>query len=314
MISREFRSMGCQMAVHLDTDEDRARILGAVPGWFEEWEQSLSRFRGDSELSLVNRNPGMWQHVSDNFWQVFELALEIYSFSDGLVTPAVLPALEHAGYEVSFEPGGTFSGKSTHPAALEVPDFLDIQFSPTRQEIRLPEGMRLDFGGIAKGWSAHQAMLRLAAYGPVLVNAGGDISVSGPRINGTPWKVGIIDPLQPERDIVHVSLASGGLATSGKDYRAWRQNGILRHHIIDPRTGSPAMTEILTSSVIAATIMEAEAAAKVLFIHGLDDGDTWLAEHPNLAALQVTDDGCLRATKTMQRNFWRENDSANRSN
>lgn len=314
MITREFRAMGSRMAVQLDADEANAHVLDAVPGWFEEWEQSLSRFRADSELNLVNQNPGTWQPVSDIFWQVFQLSSEMFRFSKGLVTPAVLPALENAGYEFSFVPGGSFFGYSNNPATFDVPDYSDVEYRSSRHEIRLPEGMRLDFGGIAKGWSAHQAMLRLAKYGPVLVNAGGDISISGPRLGGLPWKVGIIDPLQPERDIVHLSLTAGGLATSGKDYRAWRQNGVLRHHIIDPRTGAPAETEILTSSVIADTVMEAEAAAKVLFIHGLEDDDAWLSEHPNLSALQVMDDGSLRATKTMQTHFWRENGPTIQSN
>lgn len=314
MITRLFRAMGCNMSIQLDADEADAHLLDAVPGWFEEWEQSLSRFRDDSELSQVNRNPGEWQHVSDVFWQVFQLSHDMYIFSGGLVTPAVLPSLENAGYQFSFEPGKPFSGSSVHLSSSGVPDMGDIEYRADRQEIKLPEGMRLDFGGIAKGWSAHQTMLKLKEFGPVLVNAGGDISISSPRLNGQPWKVGIIDPLEPERDIVHLSLTAGGLATSGKDYRAWRQNGIFRHHIIDPRSGEPAMTDILTSSVFAATVMEAEAAAKVLFIRGVEDEESWLVQHPNMAALQVTDDGCLRATPTMQHLFWRENDSAIRFN
>lgn len=314
MITREFQAMGCKMSVQLDVDEGDIHLLEVVPQWFEDWEQSLSRFRDDSELSRVNHNPGVWQHVSDVFWQAFQLSLDMYNFSGGLVTPTILPVLENAGYELTFVPGGFISGKSVQPSLLDIPDIRDIEYSSDRQEIKLPDGMRLDFGGIAKGWSAHQAMRRLEKYGPVLVNAGGDISISGPRLSGHPWQVGIIDPLEPERDIVHLSLTSGGLATSGKDYRAWRQNGILRHHIIDPRTGEPAFTDILTCSVFAATVMEAEAAAKVLFILGIDNEEPWLAQHPNLAALQVMDDGCLRATPTIKQYFSRENDTTIRFN
>jgi FAD:protein FMN transferase len=314
VITREFRAMGCQMSVQLDAGESDAHLLDAVPGWFEEWEQALSRFRADSELSQLNQNPGKWQRFSEIFGQVFELAHDMYEFSDGLVTPAVLPALVNAGYDFSFEPGRAFSGRSPQTAVQDVPDFRDIEYRPARQEIRLPVGMRLDFGGIAKGWAAHQTMRRLSTYGPVLVNAGGDISINGPRTNSLPWKVGIIDPLQPERDIVHLALSGGGLATSGKDYRAWSQNGILRHHIIDPRTGYPAETDILTSSVAGATVMEAEAAAKVLFILGIEEDNAWLTKHPTLAALQVLDDGSLRATTAMQKKFRRGNDPTNRSN
>jgi thiamine biosynthesis lipoprotein len=245
---------------------------------------------------------------------VLQLSLEMDEYSHGLVTPVVLDALEAAGYEVSFNPGQVFLNSLTPPRHIPTFELSDIEFRVSSREVKMPTGMRLDFGGVAKGWAAHQAMQRLSTYGPVLVNAGGDISISSPRQNGVPWKVGIIDPLQPEVDIVHLSITAGGLATSGKDYRTWRQDGVLRHHIIDPRTGEPAVTDILTSSVYAATIMEAEAAAKILFISGSEEENPWLLEHSRIAVLQVMDDGSLRATQPMQKLFWRENDTTIRSN
>ena len=112
----QFRAMGCQMSALLDSSSSKGEeLLLRVPEWFEEWEQSLSRFRSNSELSLVNQQSGTFQTVSDTFWDVLELAISIEKNSHGLVTPLVLPALEMAGYTVSFE---QISEKTNLPSQL----------------------------------------------------------------------------------------------------------------------------------------------------------------------------------------------------
>jgi thiamine biosynthesis lipoprotein len=314
MQKKEFRAMGCQITAWVDSDSiDAVRALGQVPDWFETWEQSLSRFRDDSELCRVNRLPDELQSVSETFWQVMQTAREMEEISEGLVTPVILDALETAGYTQDFAMEMVASSPSLVPGNLQKPNLFDIEFFPDNRLIRLPAGLRMDFGGVAKGWAAHQTMLRLSEYGPAMVNAGGDISISGPKSDGNPWQVGIIDPLQPEMDLVRLSLRSGGLATSGKDYRKWVQNGVLRHHIIDPRTGEPAMTDVLTASVAAPNVMEAEMAAKMIFILGTEDGGEWLQEHSQYASLLVMDAGELFASEKMKKLMWRNNGSTNQS-
>jgi FAD:protein FMN transferase len=314
MLKKEFRAMGCRISVMLDSDDSGANsALDEVPNWFETWEGSLSRFRMDSELSRVNQNPDVWQEVSQTFWQVLQTSIEMEQYSSNLITPAILPALERAGYGMSFASEAMISYP---PVIDEDPILFDLSSLETRpdtHEIRMPYGMRLDFGGTAKGWAAQQTMQRLSAYGPVMVNAGGDISISAPHTDGSPWQIGIIDPLQPEMDLVRLSVPCGGVATSGKDYRKWIQDGVLQHHIIDPRTGKPASTDILTASVYASNVLEAEAAAKVLFILGSEDGSQWLMDHPQIAGLLVMDDGTVRASQAMQSVIWRNHGTRNRT-
>src|SRR5947207_960479 len=104
MLIREFRAMGCQMLALLQTDAPLvADPLAQVPEWFEGWEQQLSRFRADSELSLLNNSPARREEVSPELWEVLQIALAMAEATEGLVTPAVLNALEAAGYDRSFE-------------------------------------------------------------------------------------------------------------------------------------------------------------------------------------------------------------------
>jgi thiamine biosynthesis lipoprotein len=291
-----FRAMGCQMLAIAEQDsEDAPGILAQVPDWFEEWEQVLSRFRHDSELSRLNRTADQPISVSQTLWDVFQASLEADQATGGLVTPTVLEAIEMAGYDRPFDelPGSigyTSLWTEIHPLSMVIHD-------EDYHTICLPPDIRLDFGGVAKGWAAYQAAERLKSSGPALMNAGGDIAISGPRNNNEAWLVGISNPYQPDEDLVTLHLHGGGVATSGKDRRRWMQGAFLNHHIIDPRTGQPAVTDILTATVIAPTVVEAEAAAKAIFLLGSGAGLDWLEADSGLAGLLVLDSGQVIASQ-----------------
>ena len=285
-----FRAMGCQMLAIAEQDsEDAPGILAQVPDWFEEWEQVLSRFRHDSELSRLNRTADQSISVSQTLWDVFQASLDADQATGGLVTPTVLEAVELAGYDRSFD--DMLGGLSYIGLWAEIHPLSMVLYDEERHTICLPPDIRLDFGGVAKGWAAYHAAERLKVSGPALMNAGGDIAISGPRLDGEAWLVGISNPFEPEIDMVSLHLHGGGVATSGKDRRRWMQGTILNHHIIDPRTGQPAVTDILTATVIAPTVMEAEAAAKAVFLLGSRAGLDWLEADTGLAGLFVLDSG-----------------------
>ena len=134
-------------------------------------------------------------------------------------------------------------------------------------------------------------MHALSVHGPALFSAGGDIAISGPRADGEPWQIDVDDPFQPGGYIETLYLERGGVATSGKDYRHWIRAGILQHHIIDPRTGLPADTDVLTATIIAPTSLLAEAFAKAVMISGSEVGLAWLDADNRLAGLLVLENG-----------------------
>ena len=163
-----------------------------------------------------------------------------------------------------------------------------VELDPAQHAVRLPPRVRLDFGGIAKGATAQQAVAFLRQWGPCLVDAGGDL-VAGDAPTGWPgWLVAIANPAatgEPESDLAHLWLRNSALATSGIDYRRWQQGPTPRHHLIDPRTGAPAATDLLTVSVLAADATVAEAWAKAALIVGAEAGETLLQERQMAAAL-----------------------------
>jgi FAD:protein FMN transferase len=300
----EFRAMGCRMLAALDSPTIGAlQWLESVPKWFEQWETVLSRFRPESELSQLNNSPGHSQTVSETLWSVFEAAIEAERASGGLITPTVLEALVAAGYKESFD-SLSMSQSATQGASLRLFTLTEVEWSANPRRIRLPAGLRLDFGGVAKGWAAYQAMQRLQAHGPALVDAGGDIAISGPQQDGQLWPVGIEDPCKPGESLGLLMLGRCGVATSGRDHRRWQQNDTWRHHIIDPRTGLSADTDVLSATVIAPSVLKAETAAKSALILGSQAGLDWLEARSTLAGMLVLDDGEIVHSSRFAKYLW----------
>jgi FAD:protein FMN transferase len=314
MIKVEFQAMGCRMLAFLDNEEPVAyRVLQQVPGWFEEWEQALSRFRPDSDLSRLNETSGGAVKVGLILWEVVKLSLETARWTGGLVVPSVLNSLVQAGYNRSFDlirpSGSMFPQTMTSTIFLEdlkenAGDWKYILLDESHHTIALPDGIKLDLGGIGKGWAAQQAMLRLRDFGPALVDAGGDIAISGLQSNGSPWPINVADPLQVQDNLDLLVLGSCGVATSGIDFRRWLKNGSWKHHIIDPRTSEPAKTDIMSATVVATDALQAEAAAKVVLILGSQLGMEWLESRSQFSGLLALQDGRILYSSGMSQYLW----------
>src|SRR3990172_6193963 len=152
-----FRAMGTEILACVDVDSGQPpALLAEVPRWFEDWEQTLSRFRPDSELSRLNQAVDQPARVSDDLWNVFQAARAAEKFTDGLVTPTVLDAMLEAGYDRDFASlqfgvqslptlhrslalTGCFA-KTSDPAAQNVPALAAVQWDAAEQTIQLPAG------------------------------------------------------------------------------------------------------------------------------------------------------------------------------
>jgi FAD:protein FMN transferase len=292
MKTKSFQAMGSKIFIALDIPEKTSvPMLDQVPEWFKEWEEILSRFLSMSELNKLNQQHVTWVSVSNVLWDVLQCARDAYTLSNGLVNAAMLKEIEKIGYTQDFSKLQENAGNKNLSTNNQTDhEFEKIQFDPSRQSVYLPQGIFLDLGGVAKGWAVQQAMLRLSGISPVLVNAGGDIAISSEQQSGEPWLIGVTDPLNPEIHLQVLQVKSGGVATSGKDYHKWQLNGKWVHHILDPRTGLPAQTDVLTSTILAPSVLEAEAAAKTTFILGSQAGRQWLDLHTEFTGLFILDD------------------------
>lgn len=274
--------------------------LLAVDGEIERLDQSASRFRADSELSMAHERADVPVPVSSGLAEAIRVALAAARWTGGLVDPTVGAALIGLGYDRDF--------------AAIAPDseerFAEPSPAPGWQRVRLygsllgiPAGITLDLGATAKGLGADRAARAAHAAcgtGGVLVSLGGDMAAAGTSPTAG-WPVLIADDHRQEsRDAPgasptqQVRLRRGGLATSSIACRQWRRAGRELHHIVDPRTGLPASGPWRTVSVAAATCAEANAAATAAIISG-DDAPQWLGAEGLPARLVGHDGSVVRA-------------------
>jgi thiamine biosynthesis lipoprotein len=294
--SRSFRAMGTEVQFWLwNNHEQRAQqALAAGEHFFARTEARLSRFHADSELSRCNRAAGQPFAASNVLFELVASALAWRDQTDGIFDPAVLNSLIAYGYDRSFNAIAQGSGQPTEAAGqrrtqVQPVDSSGIRLGPG-QCILLPAGVGLDLGGIAKGWTIQQVADRLGMWGPCLVDAGGDIACRGTPPT-EPWVVTVANPADAQENIAVLTLDNEAVATSSRVRRQWRHEGQAAHHLIDPRSGAPAETNLLSVTVVAPRLPDAEIYAKCALILGEEHGLAWLSEHPQVAALLVTEDG-----------------------
>jgi len=235
-------------------------------------DHACSRFRPDSELSILNKTPGRLTRVSELFATLIAEALRAAELTEGDVDPTVGEALVAAGYDRDF---GEIreAGAALAASAAEVPGWRSVRFDPVTRHVRLDHGARLDLGSTAKAWAADRcaALISERLGCGVLVGLGGDLSVAGaPPSPGDGWHVKATDDHAGPAGAPGqtVTIRSGGLATSSTTVRSWQAGDRPMHHIIDPRTGAPAVSPWRTVSVAAATCVDANIASTAAIIRG----------------------------------------------
>ena len=273
--------MNTDVAAWLWSDSVLAQVrLGEVEALFTQVEAELSRFRPASGLSQLNAMAGAGpQRISPLFQTVLGAALDAADESSGIFDPTVLDSLCRTGYDRSFELLSTMDGNryATHERDLNRIGWRQVDLDTSSGTARLPAGLGLDLGGIAKGWAVDRATEMLTSWGAALVDAGGDLRATAAP-DGEPWPIAVQDPFDEMNDLFVISLAEGAIATSSIGKRRWERDGQAMHHLIDPRSGLPSQSDLHTVTVLAPTVVEAEVAAKVALILGQHAGLRYLNE------------------------------------
>jgi thiamine biosynthesis lipoprotein len=254
----------------------RAQLVRAL----RALDLACSRFRVDSELAAVNVAAGEPVAASPLFRGTVKAALEVARTTGGLVDPTVGRALRCAGYDRTFTRVLLRDGALVWPSFERAGRWPEIELDDEAGTVRVPAGVELDLGATATAFAADTiAGLAAGITGcGVLVSIGGDISVAGEAPAGG-WVVGIDDDHATPVDQVatRVSLAAGGLASSGTRVRRWNTAAGELHHILDPRTGAPAAGPWTTVSVAAESCLDANAASTAAIVLG-DAAPVWLAD------------------------------------
>jgi thiamine biosynthesis lipoprotein len=254
---------------------------------------TCSRFRSDSELVRLNARAGKVTPVSDLLFEALQVALRAADATDGLVDPTIGKTLRLAGYDAPFTVVRGRDGRLTRTSFVQPqPARSSVMLDDERRTVELAHGVELDLGATAKALAADRcarASSQRVGSG-VLVSLGGDIATAG---KGPPrgWSIRLADDNASSLDDPgpKVAIFDGAVASSGTTVRRWTTANADLHHIIDPRTGRPALSPWKTVSVAAATCVDANTASTAAIILG-DDAPNWLATR-QLPARLVRHDG-----------------------
>jgi thiamine biosynthesis lipoprotein len=287
-----FRCMGTDVRLLCP---DRPGLEDAS-AWLASYDARLSRFRPASELCALNADRRRAVPASTVLRAAVRAGLWAARRTGGLVDPTVLPALRRAGYACSL--AGV--APASLPAALAVAPprrparsnprsaWRAVHVNDSAGLVRRPRGVELDTGATGKGLAADAVAHRLVSRDRFAVDCGGDVRVGGAGAARRPFEVEVAHPFGGEA-VLRLWLGQGAIATSGIDARLWRRpDGRFAHHLIDPATGAPAWTGLVSVTALGPTALEAETLAKAALLSGPAVGRRLVAAR---GGVLVHDDG-----------------------
>lgn len=298
-VRRAWPVMGTLLEVTVwegDTARAHAALTAARAAVFRV-DTLMSVYKPQSDLSVVNRRAGTDTAtvVDPETAGVLAEALRVAELSGGALDVTVGPLVEAWGF---YRHRGEVPPPAVRDSIAPLVGWRRVHFDPARRTVRLPlRGMRLDFGGIAKGYAVDRGVEALRARGirSGMVDLGGNFRVFGRPPAGDRWVVGVRDPRDPEEVLATVSIDSGAIATSGDYEQFFVHEGVRYSHIFDPRTRWPSRG-IAAVSVIAPTALSTDALSKPFFVLGVERGCALAATLPGVEVVWVRDRGAAADT------------------
>jgi len=287
---REEAIMGTRVTVQLwSTDPELAvRAIDAVMDDMRRTDELMSTYKPESQLSQVNAHAFERPvKVDPDIIDVVAKALEYSRLSDGAFDITYASVGYLYDYRAHVHPS-----QAQIDAALPSVDYRQVKVDRKANTIRfLKKGMRIDLGGIAKGWAVDRGVEILRGLGieHAMVNAGGDTRLLGDRL-GKPWIVGIRDPRKDHAVVTRIPLQDEAISTSGDYERFFEEDGVRYHHILVPGTGkSPGLVRSVT--VIGPTATHTDGLTKPIFILGVERGMEFVRRVKDVEAVIVDNEG-----------------------
>ncbi|MDE7057343.1 MAG: FAD:protein FMN transferase [Lachnospiraceae bacterium] len=265
----------------------------------ERLDALLSTGKETSEVSRINAAGG--GEVSEDTAVILQEAMEVYQRTEGLFDVSIYPLMELWGF-----PSQEYH-VPTREELLEVLSLVDaskIAFDGTY--IKLLEGQRIDFGGIAKGYTSARVMDIFQEYGihSGMVTLGGNVQVLNKKLDGSKWQVAIRDPEHEGKILGVLGVENQAVITSGGYERYFEEDGETYIHILNPRTGYPADKDLISVTVISEDGMLADALSTSLYLMGREEAVSyWERYGEEFEMVLVTEKGEILVTEGICEEF-----------
>ena len=299
--SRDIFAMDTYMTVTAYGENAEAAV-DAAQAEIERLDALLSTGDEDSEIAKLNADGSA--ELSEDAGYLTERALELYQETDGAFDIAIYPVMEAWGF-----PTQNFQvpSQETLDQLLPLTDEGNISCDKETRKISFGvEGMKIDLGGIAKGYTSSRIMDIYKDNGITsgLVNLGGNVQALGTKTDGTKWKIAVQSPDDTEDYLGILSVQDKAVITSGGYERYFEQDGVTYHHIIDPKTGYPAESGLVSVTIVSTDGTLADGLSTSLFIMGEEKAaDFWREHKDEFDAILMSDDGTLYVTEGLENDF-----------
>jgi thiamine biosynthesis lipoprotein len=299
-VSREEAIMGTRIAVELwapDTAQGEA-LITRVMDEMRRVDELMSTYKPTSQVSLINSRAAQEAVTVDaDLFGLLETALDYSRITEGAFDITYASVGYLYDYRRHIKPSD-----AALAAALPAVDYRHVLLDAKTHSVRFSQaGVRIDLGGIAKGWAVDRSieLLRGAGVTRAFVTAGGDTRIIGDRF-GQPWMVGIRDPRAEDKVVVRVPLVDAALSTSGDYERFFEADGVRYHHILSPTTGRPA-SAVRSVTVIGPTATRTDGLSKTIFVLGIERGMQVLDRAGDVDAIAIDKDGKVYYSKGLAR-------------
>lgn len=261
----------------------------------------------DSEISIVNENGSII--LSDETYQVVKEAMEIYESTGGVFDITIYPLMVEWGFTTEDYKVPT---EDKIKELLKLTGIDKITLDDETHQLTLASGTQIDLGGIAKGYTSAKIMEIFSEYDVVsgLVSLGGNVQLYGSKVDGSDWRVGVENPdssieaLSKSDYVGTVTISDKALITSGGYQRYFEEDGKKYHHIIDPSTGHPSDSGLISVTIVSDDGLLADGLSTSLFIMGKDKAVEYWREHSDeFDFILVDSEGMIYVSKGIEDNF-----------
>ena len=282
--------------------ENAQEAVDAAADEIKRLDEVLSTGDENSEVAGINANEG--GTLSEDTSYLLERSMELYEKTDGLFDIAIYPVMEAWGFTTQ---NYRVPEDSELKELLKLTDASKIQYDEKNKKVSFnQDGMKIDFGGIAKGYTSARIMDIYKENGIAsgLVNLGGNVQALGTKTDGTKWKIAVQSPDDTEDYLGILSVQDKAVITSGGYERYFEQDGVTYHHIIDPKTGYPAESGLVSVTIVSEDGTLADGLSTSLFIMGEEKAaDFWREHKDEFDAILMSDDGTLYVTEGLENDF-----------
>ena len=252
-----------------------------------------------SELYAINQTGS--GTLTGKASSLMEQTLEICRRTDGALDLSIYPIVRAWGFTT-----GSYQvpDEAEIQALLPLVDYRKIQYDAATGTVTLPEGMEIDLGSVAKGYAGQLAAQMLREHGvqSALLNLGGNVQTVGAKPDGSPWQIGIKDP-QGEDAMMVLSVEDQAVVTSGGYERYFEQDGQTYWHIMDPSTGHPADSGLISVTIVGDEGVVCDGLSTALFVMGLEKAADLWAQSDDFEAVFVTASGEVYITEGLRDRF-----------